>query len=65
MQKDGAVEPQDNAAILGEISNYRMNDTFLAGQSFGGYLETEGEEDPDIYTHHQMEPEKRNLLKLS
>ena len=56
----GAVEPQDNAAILGEISNYRMNDSFLAGQNFGGYLETEREEDPDTYTPPDGAGEKKS-----
>jgi hypothetical protein len=47
LQKDGIQDQEDNAAILGEISNYRMNDSFLAGGNIGGYLETEREDDPD------------------
>ena len=47
LQKDGIQDQEDNAAILGEISNYRMNDSFLAGMNIGGYLETEREDDPE------------------
>ena len=47
MQKDGIQDKEDQAAILGEISNYRMNDSFLAGMNIGGYLETERDEDPE------------------
>lgn len=47
LQKDGIQDQEDNAAILGEISNYRMNDSFLAGGNIGGYLETEREDEMD------------------
>lgn len=54
LQKDGIQDQEDNAAILGEISNYRMNDSFLAGMNIGGYLETERDDDPDSPPHREI-----------
>jgi hypothetical protein len=63
LQKDGINDHEDNAAILGEISNYRMNDSFLAGGNIGGYLETEREDDMDS-PHREIKIDTINMPKF-